>query len=102
MDLPILKPDATVHVPLRMITLEALLLTKMKNRLKLLLEENAEAQKMVIKNQWFDKGDASTAVSKLGLRRGQGYHPSKQTSILMSTVEERIEEALILCRSEEF
>ncbi|CAE7463590.1 unnamed protein product, partial [Symbiodinium sp. KB8] len=71
-----------VHAPLRMIMLEALL-TEMKNRLKH-LSENAEAQEMAIKNQW-------------AVRQGVIIHP-KREPILMRTVEERIEEALILCR----
>ncbi|CAE7535458.1 unnamed protein product, partial [Symbiodinium microadriaticum] len=89
-----------VNAPLRMIMLEALL-TEMKNRLKL-LSENAEAQEMAIKNQWavrqgeslywqFQSWDPATAKVII--------HP-KREPILTRTVEERIEEALILCRSE--
>ena len=80
--------------------LEALL-TEMKNRLKL-LSENVEAQEMAIKNQWavrqgeclywqFQSWDPAAAKVII--------HP-KREPILMSTVEERIEEALILRRSE--
>ena len=89
-----------VHAPLRMIMLEALL-TEMKNRLKL-LSENVEAQEMAIKNQWAVRQGESLywqfqswdpAAAKVIL------HP-KREPILMNTVAERIDEALILCRSE--
>ena len=67
-----------------------------------LLSDNAEAQEMAIKNQWavrqgkslywqFQSWDPVTAKVII--------HP-KREPILMSTMEERIEEALILCRSE--